>query len=53
MGGRGSRLIDQKYSMAILCNAYCDVVERGLLPVERPTVKSAPQRTEAPARAGV
>jgi glycosyltransferase involved in cell wall biosynthesis len=33
MGQRGARLIDDKYSMARLRTAFCDVVEKGLPPV--------------------
>jgi glycosyltransferase involved in cell wall biosynthesis len=50
MGRRGARLVDQKYSMSILCNAYCDVVERGL-PATPAAIPAAP--TEHAARAGV
>jgi colanic acid biosynthesis glycosyl transferase WcaI len=35
MGQRGAQLVDQKYSMAILRKAFCDMVERGLPVAER------------------
>lgn len=45
MGERGAALIEARYSQAILCKAYCDVMERGLPAIDRrgvaPAVASA------------
>lgn len=53
MGERGSRLIDRRYSMAILCRAFCDVVERGLPAAAGREVHEPPmlgERTKVEAR---
>jgi glycosyltransferase involved in cell wall biosynthesis len=41
MGQRAAELVERKYSMAILRKAFCDVVERGLPPVQRPASQPA------------